>query len=282
MTAAVATPPDVDGPSMLTVDERPVRRRLGLGPRRRGAAALGPVLLLVLWVAGSLTGVLDPRTLSAPWTVVSTTGELLADGRLQANLLVSTQRAALGLFLGVTVGVALALLSGLSRLGEALIDGPVQIKRAIPSLALLPLLILWLGIGEQMKVLTIALGVFVPIYLQTHAGLRAIEARYVELAQTVRLARVAFLRRVIIPGALPGFLLGLRFAVTGAWLALVVVEQINSTSGIGYMMELARTYGQTDVIVVGLVLYGLLGLVSDGAVRLLQRKALSWQVTLAD
>ena len=240
------------------------------------------MLLLVLWVAGSLTGVLDPRTLSAPWTVVSTTGELLADGRLQANLLVSTQRAALGLFLGVTVGVALALLSGLSRLGEALIDGPVQIKRAIPSLALLPLLILWLGIGEQMKVLTIALGVFVPIYLQTHAGLRAIEARYVELAQTVRLARVAFLRRVIIPGALPGFLLGLRFAVTGAWLALVVVEQINSTSGIGYMMELARTYGQTDVIVVGLVLYGLLGLVSDGAVRLLQRKALSWQVTLAD
>jgi len=282
MTAAVATPPDVDEPSTLTVDERPVRRRLGLGPRRRGAAALGPVLLLVLWVAGSLTGVLDPRTLSAPWTVVSTTGELLADGRLQANLLVSTQRAALGLFLGVTVGVALALLSGLSRLGEALIDGPVQIKRAIPSLALLPLLILWLGIGEQMKVLTIALGVFVPIYLQTHAGLRAIEARYVELAQTVRLARVAFLRRVIIPGALPGFLLGLRFAVTGAWLALVVVEQINSTSGIGYMMELARTYGQTDVIVVGLVLYGLLGLVSDGAVRILQRKALSWQVTLAD
>jgi sulfonate transport system permease protein len=282
MTAAVATPPDVDEPSTLTVDERPVRRRLGLGPRRRGAAVFGPVLLLVLWVAGSLTGVLDPRTLSAPWTVVSTTGELLADGRLQTNLLVSTQRAALGLILGVTVGVALALLSGLSRLGEALIDGPVQIKRAIPSLALLPLLILWLGIGEQMKVLTIALGVFVPIYLQTHAGLRAIEARYVELAQTVRLTRVAFLRRVIIPGALPGFLLGLRFAVTGAWLALVVVEQINSTSGIGYMMELARTYGQTDVIVVGLVLYGLLGLVSDGAVRLLQRKALSWQVTLAD
>jgi sulfonate transport system permease protein len=282
MTTVVATDPSLDEPATLTVDERPLRRRLGLGRRRRGAAALGPVLLLVLWVAGSLTGVLDPRTLSAPWTVVSTTGDLLADGRLQENLLVSAQRALLGLVLGVTVGVVLALLSGLSRLGESLIDGPVQIKRAIPSLALLPLLILWLGIGEQMKVLTIALGVFVPIYLQTHAGLRAIEARYVELAQTVQLTRVAFLRRVIVPGALPGFLLGLRFAVTAAWLALVVVEQINSTSGIGYMMELARTYGQTDVIVVGLVLYGLLGLVSDGAVRLLQRKALSWQVTLAD
>jgi sulfonate transport system permease protein len=237
--------------------------------------------LLALWAAGSAAGVIDPRTLSSPWTVLTTTRDLIAEGRLQENLWVSTQRAALGLVFGVATGVVLAVLAGLSRLGEALIDGPVQMKRAIPSLALIPLLILWFGIGEQMKVITIALGVFVPIYLQTHAALRGIDARYVELAQTVRLTRLGFLRRVVLPGALPGFLLGLRFAVTAAWLALVVVEQINSTSGIGYMMELARTYGQTDIIVVGLVLYGLLGLVSDGAVRLLQRKALSWQVTLA-
>jgi sulfonate transport system permease protein len=212
--------------------------------------------------------------------VVTTAGELVADGRLQTNLAVSAQRAGLGLLLGTLLGTVIALVSGLSRAGESLIDGPVQIKRAIPSLALLPLLILWLGIGEPMKVITIMLGVFVPIYLQTHAGLRGIESSYVELAQTVGLSRVAFVRKVILPGALPGFLLGLRFAVTAAWLSLVVVEQINSTSGIGYMMELARTYGQTDIIVVGLVLYGLLGLLSDGAVRLLQRRALSWQRTL--
>jgi sulfonate transport system permease protein len=176
--------------------------------------------------------------------------------------------------------VLLALASGLSRTGEALIDANVQFKRAIPALALMPLLILWLGIGEEMKVVTIALGVFVPIYLQTHAGLRAIESRYVELAQTVDLSPWDFLRRVVFPGTLPYFLLGLRFAVTAAWLALVVVEQVNATSGIGYMMELARTYGQVDVILVGLVVYGLLGLASDAAVRLLQRKALSWQVTM--
>ena len=265
----------------LTVDQRPEARRLGPGRPRRFAAVLGPLVLLAAWAAGSATGLIDPRTLTAPWTVATTARELIADGRLQENLWVSTQRAALGLLLGVVGGVVLAVLAGLSRLGEALIDGPVQIKRAIPSLALLPLLIVWFGIDEQMKVITIALGVFVPIYLQTHAALRGIDARYVELAQTVRLGRWAFLRRIVLPGTLPGFLLGLRFAVTGAWLALVVVEQINSTSGIGYMMELARTYGQTDVIVVGLVLYGLLGLASDGAVRLLQRRALSWQVTLA-
>lgn len=238
------------------------------------------MVLLAAWVVGSATGVVDERTLTAPWTVVSTAADLVAEGRLQSNLAVSAQRAGLGLLFGVALGTFLALVAGLSRVGESLIDGPVQIKRAIPSLALLPLLILWFGIGEPMKVLTITLGVFVPVYIQTHAGLRSIETRYVELAQTVRLSRAAFIRKVILPGALPGFLLGLRFAVTGAWLALVVVEQVNATSGIGYMMTLAGTYGQTEVIIVGLVLYGLLGLLSDGAVRLVQRRALAWQRTL--
>jgi sulfonate transport system permease protein len=121
----------------------------------------------------------------------------------------------------------------------------------------------------------------VPIYIHTHNGLRTIDSRYVELAQTVGLSQWDFVRRVVLPGALPGFLLGLRFAVTGAWLSLVVVEQINSTSGIGYMMELARTYGQTDIIIVGLVVYGVLGLLSDAVVRLVQRRALSWRRTLA-
>ncbi|MFD0823616.1 ABC transporter permease, partial [Micromonospora zhanjiangensis] len=172
--------------------------------------------------------------------------------------------------------------AGLSRWGEAFLDGPIQVKRAIPALALVPLLILWLGIGEQMKVTTIALGVLVPVYIHTHNGLRGIDSRHVELAESLRLSPAVFLCRIVLPSALPGFLLGMRFAVVGAWLSLVVVEQINSTSGIGYMMDLARQYGQTDVIIVGLVLYGLLGLASDGAVRLVQRRALAWRRTLAD
>ena len=280
----LATLPGIRAERDQTAVATPVRRRRRLGPGKpiKFGAAIGPVLLLVVWSIGSATGWLDPRVLSAPWTVVTTTGDLIADGRLQSNLLTSAQRAFVGLGLGVALGTVLALLSGLSRFGEAVLDGPIQIKRAIPSLALLPLLILWLGIGESMKITTITLGVFVPIYIHTHNGLRTIDSRYVELAETVGLSRWQFIRRVVLPGALPGFLLGLRFAVTGAWLALVVVEQINSTSGIGYMMELARTYGQTDIIIVGLVLYGVLGLLSDGAVRLIQRKALSWRRTLAD
>ena len=261
-------------------DVRPTGKRLGPGRRRR-LAWVGPLALLLLWTASSATGLLDPRILSEPWTVVATAGELITDGRLQENLAISAQRAGLGLFFGIVVGALLALLSGLSRVGEALIDGPVQIKRAIPGLALIPLLILWFGIDETMKVLTITLGVFVPVYLQTHAGLRGIDLRFVELAQTVGLSRAGFIRKVVLPGALPGFFLGLRFAVTGAWVSLVVVEQINATSGIGYMMELARTYGQTNIIVLGLAVYGILGLLSDGIVRFIERKALSWQRTLA-
>ncbi|GGK60605.1 ABC transporter permease [Streptomyces flaveus] len=257
------------------------RRRLGPGRPIPYGWALGPLLLLAVWSVGSAAGLIDPRNISEPWTVVTTANDLIAQGRLQSSLWTSAQRVLIGLLSGVAAGLVLALVSGLSRLGEAVIDGPVQIKRAIPSLALIPLLILWFGIGESMKIITIALAVLVPVYIHTHNGLRTIDSRYVELAETVRLRRREFLRHVVIPGALPGFLLGMRFAVTNAWLALVVVEQVNATSGIGYMMELARTYGQTEIIIVGLVVYGLLGLVSDGAVRLAERRALSWRRTLA-
>ncbi|HEY5147867.1 MAG TPA: ABC transporter permease subunit, partial [Polyangiaceae bacterium] len=130
---------------------------------------------------------------------------------------------------------------------------------------------------EPMKVVTIALTVVFPVYIHTHAALRSIDVRYFELAKTLRLTRWQFVRRVALPGALPGFLLGVRLAVTSSWLALVVVEQINATSGIGYMMFLARSYGQTEIIVVGLVVYGLLGLASDTAVRVVERKVLSWR-----
>ena len=273
--------PRARGAERATTDRRVVRRRLGPGGPIRFGSLLGPLVLLALWFAGSATGLLDERTLSAPWTVVSTAGDLVGNGRLQESLLTSAVRAVLGLGLGVLVGTALAVVSGLSRLGEALIDGPVQVKRSIPTLALIPLLILWFGIGEEMKVITIALGVLVPVYIHTHNGLRSIEGRYAELAETLGIGRAAFVRHVVLPGAMPGFLLGLRFAVTSALLALVVVEQINATSGIGHMITLASNYGQTDVIVVGLVVYALLGLAADGGVRLIERKALSWRRTLA-
>lgn len=271
----------------IPVDQNPASppakrtsRRLGLDTPLAWGWVIGPVLLLVYWSVFSLTGFLDTRILPAPWTAVTAGIELIRDGRLQENLAVSAWRAAQGLTFGVLVGVSLALVSGLSLLGGYVIDGLVQLKRGIPVLALIPFMILWFGVGEAMKVTTIAVTVFAPIYIHTHSALRAIDIKQVELAETLGLSRFAFIRHVVLPGALPGLLLGLRFGVTASWLALVVVEQLNATSGIGYMITLARNYAQTDIMLVGLVVYALLGLASDAVVRVIQRRALAWRRTL--
>ncbi|BAJ30290.1 MULTISPECIES: ABC transporter permease [Kitasatospora] len=257
-------------------------RTPGPGARRRipFARALGPLLLLALWQLCSATGLLDPQTLAPPGAVGQQGWELLSSGQLGHHLWVSLQRAALGLAFGTTAGVLLALAAGLSRLGEALIDGTAQLFRALPILALVPLAILWFGIGEEVKIILVALGTFFPVYVNTHAALTGLDLRWAELARTVGLGRLGFLRRIALPGAAPGFFTGLRLAVTVSWLVLVVSEQINADSGIGYLMEQARTFGQTDVIVVGLVVYGLLGLASDTLVRLLERRVLRWRTTL--
>lgn len=257
-----------------------LKQRLSPGKPARFGVLLGPGLLLLYWSVLSATGWLDPRILPPPWTAVTTAIELIREGRLQENLAVSAWRAMTGLAFGVAIGVTLALISGLSLLGGYVIDGLVQIKRGVPILALIPFMILWLGIGETMKVTLIATAVFFPVYINTHNALRAIDIRHVELAETVRLSRWQFLRHVVVPGTLPGFLTGLRFSVTSSWLALVVVEQLNATSGIGYMVTLARNYAQTDVMLVGLVVYALLGFGSDAAVRQLERHLLSWRRTL--
>ncbi|MYS23126.1 sulfonate transport system permease protein, partial [Streptomyces sp. DvalAA-14] len=242
---------------------------------------LGPALLVGVWWSASALHYLDPRILSGPGTVAATALDLIRSGRLQDNALVSLQRAGLGLLFGVAIGAALAVVAGLSRLGEYLVDGTLQVKRAIPALAMLPLLILWLGIGEQMKVTVIALGVAVTVYINTYASLTGLDSRYVELAESLDLSRWQFLRKVVAPGSLPGFFVGLRLGVTASWLGLIVVEQINATSGLGYMMFQAQQYAQSDVIIVGLVAYGIFGFVSDATVRAVERRVLSWRRTLA-
>ncbi|ANP57098.1 sulfonate transport system permease protein [Streptomyces griseochromogenes] len=259
-----------------------VRRRRRLSPGRRLPAArlAGPLVLPALWAAASAAGQLDPGAIPAPWTVVRTGVRLWTDGTLPTDILTSLERAAYGFAIGLTAGVVLALASGLSRAGEALIDGTVQLNRAIPTLGLIPLFILWLGIGETFKIAIIAIVVYIPIYLNTHAALSGIDSRYVELAEVQGLSRFAFIRQIVIPGALPGFFVGLRLGVTGSWLGLVVLEQINATSGLGYLMFQAQNYGQSDVILVGLLIYGVFGLVSDSAVRLIERRVLSWRRTL--
>lgn len=282
MTAVTTTTTAVAAPATGELPQVRRRRRLSPGRRLPAVRLIGPLVLLALWAAASAAGTLDPGAIPAPWTVLRTAGHLWTDGTLPTDVLTSLERAGYGFAIGLTAGVLLALASGLSRVGEALIDGTVQLNRAIPTLGLIPLFILWLGIGETFKIAIIAIVVYIPIYLNTHAALSGIDSRFVELAEVQDLSRLAFVRQVVIPGALPGFFVGLRLGVTGSWVGLVVLEQINATSGLGYMMFQAQNYGQSDVILVGLLIYGVFGLVSDSVVRLIERRVLSWRRTLSN
>ncbi|MFB7723933.1 ABC transporter permease [Nocardia sp. NPDC056100] len=282
MTLALPRPALTTARPAETFVERRRLRRLGLRKPVPFARLLGVVVVLAAWSAGSYYGLLDQRKLSAPWTVLGTGWDLFRDGTLVENTLASLTRAGIGLGVGVVIGTVLALIAGLSRLGESLIDGPLQVKRAIPSLGLIPLMILWLGIGETFKIVVITLGVVVAVYLQTHAALTAIDKRFVELSEVQGVSRLQFIRSVVIPGSLPGFFLGLRLGVTSAWLFLVVVESVNATDGLGKMMSSAQNYGQADVILVCLVLYGVFGLISDAGIRLIEGRVLSWRRTISN
>ena len=282
MTTTTAAPAVTTEKAPPAVPVPRPRRRRSLAPGKRLPATrlIGPLIFLALWAGASAAHLLDPNAIAAPWTVLETAGQLWSDGTLSTDVLTSLERAAYGFAIGLTAGVALALAAGLSRIGEALIDGTVNLNRAIPTLGLIPLFILWLGIGETFKIAIIAIVVYIPIYLNTHAALSGIDHRFVELAEVQGLSRVRFIREIVIPGALPGFFVGLRLGVTGSWLGLVVLEQINATSGLGYMMFQAQNYGQSDIIVVGLIVYGVFGFLSDALVRLLAGRLLSWQQTL--
>jgi sulfonate transport system permease protein len=243
----------------------------------RAAVVIGPLLLLLVWALATSVGDVAPQTLASPSTVASTGWSLISDGQLPDALLVSLRRVALGLLLGVSVGTALGIVSGLSRLGERLVDPVVQMFRTMPALALVPLFILWFGIDERPKVLLVAFAVAFPIYVNLHAGIRAVDGRLVEAGRIFGLNRRELVTQVVLPGALASWLVGLRFSLGLAWIVLVAAEQINATSGIGALMTNAQNLMQTDVILVGLLVYSLLGLASDQLVRFLERSALSWR-----
>ncbi len=248
-----------------------------LGRARR---FISPLVLVLLWQAGSMVGLIPARTLAAPSTILVTAWGLLATGELEHHLLVSLGRVIVGLGIGVSLGTMLAIVAGLSRRGEDLVDAPMQMLRTLPFLALVPLFILWFGIGETPKIALVAMGTTFPIYLNLFAGIRGVDPKLVEAGRVFGLDRRGLVRHVIFPGALPSALVGLRYSLGVAWLSLVVAEQVNADAGIGYMISDARDFLRTDVIVVGLLVYALLGLLADGLVRALERRALAWRPAL--
>lgn len=238
---------------------------------------LSPLGLLVLWQTASATGLLPPDKLASPLTVLNSAIDLTADGQLTSAFLVSLTRVAAGFAIGATIGVALGLISGLSRWGERIFDPPVQMLRTLPHLGLIPLFILWFGIGEQPKLALIAAGVAFPLYLNLHAGIRQTDPGLLEASRVLGYTGVERVLHVVLPSALSQTLVGLRISLGAAWLSIIVAEQVNADAGIGYLINNAREFLRTDIVVVGLLVYALLGLATDGLVRALERRVLRWQ-----
>jgi sulfonate transport system permease protein len=250
------------------------RRGVRLGWLRRWVS---PAVILLVWQVLSSAGVIPEQKMTSPLQILATAGDLVADGTLGAATLVSVQRVGLGFAVGAAIGVALAVVAGLSRIGEDTVDPPLQMLRTLPHFGLIPLFIVWMGLGEMPKVALVAMGVVFPLYLNTFSGIRSIDRKFLEAAATLHLSRWQRIRHVVVPGAVPQALVGLRQSLGVAWLSLIVAETLSASSGLGYMINHAREFLQTDVIVVGLAVYSILGLVTDAIVRTLERKALSWR-----
>jgi sulfonate transport system permease protein len=235
-----------------------------------------PVALIVVWQIASSLGWLSTRVLPAPAEVVKAAWRLAVSGELWTHVKVSAGRALAGLAIGGGLGLALGLLTGSVRFFETLLDSTIQMVRNIPALALIPLVILWFGIDESAKLFLISVSVFFPIYLNTFHGIRNVDPGLIEMGRTYGLTRGQLYAQVILPGALSSILVGLRFSLGLMWVILIVAETISAQAGIGYLTMNAREFLQTDVVLVGILLYALLGKLADVFARALERYWLRW------
>ncbi len=278
---AVLASPAVDGPF---AGPAPAPAQAGRRQRRQWGwyRLISPVAVIALWQLLSSAGLIPADKLPPPTTVWHTAVSLVttsspAYGTLQGAMLISLQRMAIGFAVGGTIAVLLALVAGLSRLGENAVDPLLQIVRMLPLFGLIPVFIVWFGIGELPKIILIALGAAIPLYLNTFAGIRGVDAKLAEVGRVQRLTRAETIRHIVLPGALPQALTGLRQSLGVAWLALVVAEQVNANAGLGFMISQATQFLRNDVILVALAVYAVLGLITDALVRLLERRALAWR-----
>jgi sulfonate transport system permease protein len=242
----------------------------------RLAPWLVPLAILIAWELAAKSGTLSARILPEPLAVVRAAWTLIQSGEMWTDVKVSTWRAVSGFAVGGGIGLALGLATGLFKPAETALDTTIQMIRNIPALAMIPLVILWFGIDEKAKLFLVALGVFFPVYVNTFHGIRSVDANLIEMAKSYGLKGFGLYRHVILPGALPSILVGVRFAFGLMWVTLIVAETISAQSGIGYMTMNAREFLQTDVVVVGILLYAALGKIADLLAKALERVSLRW------
>lgn len=280
------TPLDQPAPRTRDVEtlvELPTRERARAAalnwPRIRSRSLrMGvPVAIIVLWQLVSSLQLIAPETLPPPTVILAALKELVADGELQSAIGVSLARAATGLAIGGGIGLIAGLFAGLWRVGEEIVDAPLQMLRTIPFIALIPLFITWFGIGEGAKIAVILAATIFPMYLNTYAGVRGVDPKLLEAASVFGLSSRQVAWRIILPTALSSILVGLRYASAVALLALVVAEQINAQNGIGYILVNANQNQRADIIIAGILVYAALGILTDLIMRGLEHAALPWR-----
>ncbi|MFO6451406.1 MULTISPECIES: ABC transporter permease [unclassified Aeromicrobium] len=284
MTTITTQPPAAAAPSPgATVLERlsvgaetSARRRRWFSPRNLLRAAL-PLGALLTWHVLSETGVIPALYFPSPVTVFEALGELVRTGELQAAVPTSLARAVTGLGIGLAIGLVFGVANGLVRISEEIFDSSFQIVRQVPFIAMVPLFIIWFGIGESFKVIVISLACVFPIYINTYHGVRHVDPRLVEAAQVFGLSRLRTIVTVVLPAALPQILVGLRMSMGVSLLALIVAEQVNSRNGIGHIIFVATGALRIDIIAGAILIYALLGVVVDMIMRFLERRLLPWK-----
>jgi len=237
---------------------------------------LVPILLLILWQLFSWMGIIPDRILPAPSAVFQAGISLMITGELFTHLSASLWRALIGFLIGGGIGFLLGLFNGIFRFSELLFDTSVQMLRNIPHLALIPLVILWFGIDEMSKIFLVALGVLFPVYLNTYHGIKSVDKGLIEMGRAYGLKGKSLFFAIVFPGAMSSILVGIRYALGVMWLTLIVAETISTHAGIGYMAMNARDFMQMDIIVLSIVLYALLGKISDIIAKYFEERYLSW------
>lgn len=275
---------DLDGPATAGQPKAGKQSKQRDRKKRKKSFPIGwivPVAFLVFWHIAFEAGWINPTLLSSPVQVAETLWEAMRDGQFWTDFGISAQRWILGFLLGAGVGLIFGALTGLSRFSERLLDSTFQMLRTVPLMGLVPLFIIWFGIGEQPKILLIAYGAFFNVYLSTFAGIRDIDRKLIEVGRVYELSPLQMARRIVFPAAMPQVLHGIRLSLGVAWLALVIAELNGASSGIGFWMQQGREFVRVDIVIAALVVFAVVGKLVDVFVRSLERRLLGWRDNLA-
>ncbi|MED4018220.1 ABC transporter permease [Sutcliffiella cohnii] len=241
-----------------------------------------PISLVIAWEVLSRVGVFPPHLLPAPSLIIQKIVSMIQDGSLWGHIGITLTRVFAGFLLGAVVAILLGAIVGFYKLAEQLLDPILQAFRSIPSLAWVPLFILWLSIGETSKITLIAVGVFFPVYLNIVSGIKGVDRKLIEVGKIYGFTTYQLIKNIILPASLPSFLVGLRSGLGLGWMFVVAAELMGASSGLGYLLVFGQNMSSPDLIIASIILFALIGKISDALLKGVEKKALHWQDSLTN